>query len=221
MLDFLQKLFDGTGFMAHGHCYLWEPAVLWLHIGSDLAIALAYFSIPAALFYFVRQRPEINFGGLFILFGIFILSCGANHLIDISEGFTFEIADDLPVFDTLKVPLQQVLRNLIQNAIKHHDRPDGHISLTARDTGDFHEFTVADDGGGIPRAMQESIFDVFTRGVTRDEVGSGMGLAIVRRTIERLGGTIRVDSKSGEGAAFSFTWPKTWRPTDRPKKEVA
>ncbi len=69
--------------MAHGYCFLWKPELLWLHAGSDFLIALAYFSIPVLLIYFVRRRQDVPFQGIFLLFSAFIVSCGTGHLLDI------------------------------------------------------------------------------------------------------------------------------------------
>lgn len=83
MLDFLGRLFDTSGFPARWHCgSAWTPGLGWLHIASDLAIWGAYLTIPCVLFLFVRRRNDIPFHRLFILFGLFILSCGMTHLID-------------------------------------------------------------------------------------------------------------------------------------------
>ncbi|MBD2298451.1 ATP-binding protein [Nostoc sp. FACHB-190] len=72
-----------TGFIPHGHCYLWKPELVWLNIISDGAIALAYYSIPLLLIYFISKRQDVPFNGVFLLFGAFILACGSGHLIDI------------------------------------------------------------------------------------------------------------------------------------------
>lgn len=69
--------------MAHGYCFLWKPELVGLHAGSDFLIALAYYSIPVLLLYFVRQRKDIPFQGIFLLFSTFILSCGTGHLLEI------------------------------------------------------------------------------------------------------------------------------------------
>ncbi len=69
--------------MAHGYCFLWKPELVWLHAGSDFLIALAYFSIPVLLIYFVRRRQDVPFQGIFLLFSAFIVSCGTGHLLDI------------------------------------------------------------------------------------------------------------------------------------------
>lgn len=82
MLQSLQDFFFGN-FMAHGYCFLWKPELVWLHAGSDFLIALAYYSIPLLLLYFVRQRQDVPFQGIFLLFSAFILSCGTGHLLEI------------------------------------------------------------------------------------------------------------------------------------------
>jgi PAS domain S-box-containing protein len=70
-------------FMPHGFCYLWDPAILWLHVISDSLIALSYFCIPIVLIYFVRKRSDLPFHWMFLLFGTFILSCGATHVMEV------------------------------------------------------------------------------------------------------------------------------------------
>lgn len=82
MFEFLSGLFD-SDFMPHGHCYQWRPDILWLHVGSDSLITLAYYAIPFALLYFVAKRRDLEFKGIFLLFGAFILLCGTTHLLEI------------------------------------------------------------------------------------------------------------------------------------------
>lgn len=79
----LSDFFSSNGFIPHGHCYLWKPELVWLHIVSDGAIALAYYSIPLLLVYFISQRKDVPFSGVFLLFGAFIIACGTGHLVDI------------------------------------------------------------------------------------------------------------------------------------------
>lgn len=76
--------FISEQFMPHGHCYLWKAELVWVHVISDLLIALAYASIPAALMYFVIQRRDLVFNWVFVLFGVFILACGATHVMAIA-----------------------------------------------------------------------------------------------------------------------------------------
>ncbi|HTL88200.1 MAG TPA: ATP-binding protein, partial [Leptolyngbya sp.] len=70
-------------FIAHGHCYLWQTGLVWLHVTGDAIIALAYYSIPIALFVFVRKREDLPFNWIFLLFGAFIVFCGTGHLLEI------------------------------------------------------------------------------------------------------------------------------------------
>jgi PAS domain S-box-containing protein len=70
-------------FIPHGHCYLWKPDLVGLHLGSDLTIAIAYFSIPLTLFYFVKKREDLPFNWIFSLFGAFIILCGTTHLLEV------------------------------------------------------------------------------------------------------------------------------------------
>lgn len=123
--------------------------------------------------------------------------------------FRLEISEPLPTLMTQRVPLETVLRNLMGNAIKHHQRQDGCIRVTAKDMLNWVEFSVGDDGPGIAAAFHERIFELFQTLQPRDHVeGSGMGLAIVKKTVESMGGSIGVDSAAGKGAVFRFTWPK-------------
>lgn len=125
-------------------------------------------------------------------------------------GFSLECRGDMPELATHRAALEQVLRNLISNAVKHHDRPDGRVAVSCHDCGDSLEFSVTDDGPGIPPEYHESIFKMFQTLKSRDQVeGSGMGLAIVKKAVERHGGTIRVESDpTRRGTAFVFTWGK-------------
>ncbi len=75
--------FSTSNFMPHGHCYLWKPEILWLHLLSDLAIGLSYFSIPVGLYYLLHKRRDISYRWLFKLFAAFILFCGTTHFIAI------------------------------------------------------------------------------------------------------------------------------------------
>jgi PAS domain S-box-containing protein len=83
MTEFFENLFSSASFMPHGHCYLWNPGILWLHILSDALITLAYFSIPFTLVYFIRKRKDLPFDWMFLCFAIFIVACGTTHLMEI------------------------------------------------------------------------------------------------------------------------------------------
>jgi diguanylate cyclase (GGDEF)-like protein/PAS domain S-box-containing protein len=68
-------------FMPHGMCLLWRPALLWLHVASDLLITAAYYAIPVMLAYFASKRKDLEFRWMFILFAVFIVACGTTHLM--------------------------------------------------------------------------------------------------------------------------------------------
>lgn len=67
----------------HGYCYLWQPSLVWLHAASDTITGIAYYSIPILLIYFIRQRQDVPFKGMFLLFSLFILSCGTIHFLEV------------------------------------------------------------------------------------------------------------------------------------------
>ncbi|MGV3525915.1 MAG: sensor histidine kinase [Candidatus Sericytochromatia bacterium] len=75
--------FARPAFMPHGHCYFWDPGLLWAHVSADLLIGLAYFSIPIALAVYVRQRKEAQGNAILIMFVLFIFACGTTHFINI------------------------------------------------------------------------------------------------------------------------------------------
>ena len=83
MWDLLKNIFSPTQYMPHGHCYLWQTPLVWLHVTGDFLIAIAYYSIPAMLIYFVFKRRDVPFLGIFALFGAFIILCGTGHLLEI------------------------------------------------------------------------------------------------------------------------------------------
>ncbi len=82
-MELLYNFFSSGNFIPHGHCYLWKPELVWLHILADTLIALSYYSIPVTLIYFVRKRDDIPFKVIFLLFGAFIISCGTTHLMEV------------------------------------------------------------------------------------------------------------------------------------------
>jgi signal transduction histidine kinase len=126
-------------------------------------------------------------------------------------GLQLELPFFLPTIVTNRTQLHQVFSNLISNAIKYHDHPaTGHIHIGCDDvSGDFYRFSVQDDGPGIAPEYHERIFIIFQTLVERDALEStGVGLAIVKKIVERQGGRIWVESAEGAGSTFFFTWPK-------------
>jgi two-component system sensor kinase FixL len=129
-------------------------------------------------------------------------------LLDMPPGFTLDVSNNFKMINLVQMPLQQIFLNLINNALKHHDKKNGVISLDVIRKGQLCTFTVQDDGPGIEPEFHEQVFKMFKTLKSRDEVeGSGMGLALVRKHIEYAGGKITLQSHKGGGALFSFTWP--------------
>jgi len=82
-MGWLERLFSTSDFMPHGMCYEWNGTVITLHVVSDALIALAYYSIPLTLVYFVRKRKDLAFDWMFVCFAVFIVACGTTHLMEI------------------------------------------------------------------------------------------------------------------------------------------
>lgn len=132
------------------------------------------------------------------------------ELLSPDSGFSVLSDSGLAKIEVMRMPLQQVLMNLIDNAMKHHDKRTGTIKIGLEDIGPVYEFTVEDDGPGIPAEFHDKIFEMFRTLRPRDQVeGSGMGLAMVRKNVEMFGGSITVQSGPGRGSRFRFTWPKS------------
>lgn len=114
----------------------------------------------------------------------------------------------LPQVRMSEVHLEQIFQNLISNAIKYRaDRsPCIFISARSHDTAGFHLFAVRDNGAGIESEYHEKIFGLFKR-LQQDSPGTGVGLAICKRAVERYGGRIWVESSLGKGSTFFFTVP--------------
>jgi PAS domain S-box-containing protein len=148
----------------------------------------------------VRHRPQLVETGPLV--------CSIFELQSPPAEFQLTVEEPMPVLYTQRVPLEAVFRNLIGNAIKHHHRPDGHVRVGARQHDDLVEFYVCDDGPGIAPEYHERIFEMFQTLQPRDQLeASGMGLAIVKKTVESAGGLLVVHSAEGEGTCFTFTWP--------------
>lgn len=120
----------------------------------------------------------------------------------------FEKADDLPVLGASRVALQQVLMNLIGNAIKYNQKRELHVQLGARREPGRWVIWVKDDGVGIAPEFQDKIWGLFQTLERRDKVEStGIGLSVVRKIVESNRGLTWVESQLGQGATFYFTWP--------------
>jgi len=118
------------------------------------------------------------------------------------------VVRDLPSVMADRVQLGQVLQNLIANAIKFRGEQRPRIEISAKRNGSRWAISVADNGIGIEPQFHERIFTIFQRLHERGTYsGSGIGLSIVKKIVERHGGDIRIDSQKGQGACFTFTMP--------------
>jgi PAS domain S-box-containing protein len=115
--------------------------------------------------------------------------------------------DGLPTIQSVEVLLVQVFQNLIGNALKYRSSAPPHVRVSAESRRDSWVFSVADNGIGIKPEYQDYIFRVFTRLHGRQYPGTGIGLAISKAAVDRLGGRIWVESSPGVGSVFSFELP--------------
>lgn len=115
----------------------------------------------------------------------------------------------LPTLPADRLQMGQVLQNLIENGIKYNRSSPPRVSVTAECQDSKWVFAVADNGIGIDPRHHERIFEIFRRLHTYTQVpGTGIGLALCRRIVERHGGRIWVESRPGEGSTFYFTLPE-------------
>lgn len=118
------------------------------------------------------------------------------------------IDTSLPVLLTEKAKITQVFLNLISNAIKYNDKQKGFINIGHKVITHYHQFYVSDNGCGIDLQYHQKIFEIFQTLQSRDTIeGSGIGLAIVKKIIEKVGGKIWLTSIIRQGTTFYFNWP--------------
>jgi PAS domain S-box-containing protein len=130
-----------------------------------------------------------------------------------APGFAFEVRVAFAVLTTAHTPLETVLRNLLGNAVKHHDRGAGRIEVEAHVEGAYCAIAVTDDGPGIAPQDHARIFKLFqTLAPASGESIGGIGLAVVKKWVEAVGGHIDVVSpvRDGRGASFILRWPLNW-----------
>lgn len=149
----------------------------------------------------VRERAErVDTGAL------------AREVVDLlapPPGVRVEVAPEMPVLVTERLPLQQVLLNLVGNAVKHARPGGGHVRVEARRDDGAWELAVRDDGPGIAPEFHDRIWGMFQTLQPRDRVeGTGIGLSIVKKLAESRGGRAWVESAPGAGAVFRVRWPE-------------
>lgn len=133
------------------------------------------------------------------------------QLLDVKNEYHFEKKYEPILLTANKVALQQILLNLIGNAIKYNDKNKVEIKIDFTEEDDFYRFQIQDNGRGIELKYQERIFDIFEIIEIEDRFGNrgtGIGLSTVKKLVKRLGGVISVNSLLGKGTLFEFTIEK-------------
>ncbi len=137
------------------------------------------------------------------------------------ENITVTTENELPIIECGRTRITQVFQNLISNAIKYMDKPQGKIEIGCVEEDDFWKFSVSDNGPGIENKYFEKIFQLFQTLSPRDEFEStGVGLTLVKKIVELYQGKIWVESKVGIGSIFFFTFPKQKLETKNAKLEA-
>ncbi|AXT49731.1 sensor histidine kinase [Aquimarina sp. BL5] len=141
-----------------------------------------------------------------------------NHLLEELKRITdsehkvrFNISSDVQLISANETALMQILINLITNAIKYNSKPEIIIDIVITEEESFYNFVVKDNGDGIPKNFLDKIFDLFTVVGVEDRdgnVGTGIGLATVKKIVRNLGGAISVTSTEGVGSTFTFSISK-------------
>lgn len=129
------------------------------------------------------------------------------NFLSIPEKFVITYDLEASEFLAARTPIETVLRNLINNAVKHHDKEDGHIKISSIFEGNMVKFSVADDGPGVPESAKPRIFRLFQTATASERNSSGIGLSVSRRLTETHGGKIDVENLN-IGAAFHVWWPR-------------
>jgi two-component system sensor histidine kinase/response regulator len=126
------------------------------------------------------------------------------------KNIRITISENMPVFKTRKLKLQQVFQNLISNAIKYNDKAEGLIAIDAVEKEEFYQFSVKDNGPGIEKEDEKRIFNLFatTDNKSNSDSSTGVGLNILKVLVEEQGGSIWVESEPGVGSTFFFEWKK-------------
>ena len=144
---------------------------------------------------------------------VFNLADVVNDIFDLhgnKVSFSCKVQDI--TLSMQKAPFELIIRNLISNAIKHHDKAEGTIEISVEKSQEleqnYYVIRIQDDGPGIPVNLHEKALEMFQTLQSRDKVeGSGMGLALVKKTVQHHGGTISIDPSENRGTLIIVKWP--------------
>ena len=153
---------------------------------------------------------RIAIGDLFTQLARELSPPSTHHRVEVS----WQADGDLPQLRADPVKLKMILRNLVSNALKF--TPDGHVSVSAKHCGDAVELAVSDTGEGIAKGHLPKLFEPFVQVSETNHGGGGLGLYVVQRLAQLLGGTVRVESIVGSGSTFTVSLPVETAPPAAP-----
>ncbi|WP_292248054.1 HAMP domain-containing sensor histidine kinase, partial [Mesonia sp.] len=127
--------------------------------------------------------------------------------IYVPENIQINIDNHYPTILGDKIRIQQLFQNILQNAVKSIEKPNGIINVEVKNKETFWQFSIADNGKGIPKHQFEKIFRIFEK-IDDNQSSTGIGLSIVKKIIDFYGGKIWLESELDKGTTFYFTIPK-------------
>lgn len=196
VFDFLSD----PGLLPHGYCLAWSPRLLWTLVAANALIGLSYFSIPVALFYFVRRQQGMKFNSIFLMFGLFILACGTTHFIGILSiwypAYRLD-ASVLTVTAVISVATAAILWPLIPQALaflKKHQvdqqrlidtnrQLEEHISEVLALQGRLQELSVRDALTGLYNRRH---FDEFLAQELLRAADEGYGVSLIMADLDHF-----------------------------------
>lgn len=142
-------------------------------------------------------------------FSLYDLVNNICNMLVVPDNVQVIIQKELPVICSGKVYIEQIFQNLISNALKFMDKPQGLIEIGFTEIDNFYRIYIKDNGPGIEEKYFDKIFQIFQTLKPRDEFEStGVGLSIVKKIVENYNGKIWVESSLNQGSCFYFTLPK-------------
>lgn len=126
----------------------------------------------------------------------------------VNESIHITFSENLPIVNYNAFALKQILGNLINNAVKHNDKPQCKLEIQHTDRETFYEISVTDNGPGIAITDKEKVFDLFENLRSDKENSHGVGLSIVKKLVTQANGSVWVDTNNKSGAKFIFTIDK-------------
>ena len=132
-------------------------------------------------------------------------------LLDSRREYQITYTSELKSIETNEVAIKQILTNILSNSIKYNNKEKVKIDITVNSQPTFFEFVIQDNGIGIDKSQFSKIFDTFTTLGAKDRfnnIGTGIGLSTVKKLVDKLGGSINVESEIGFGTKFKFSIKK-------------